>query len=337
MPRDPSGRRELTTIVDPPLPAGIIESAKAFARKSRAENTRRVYDERCKLFQDWCNANGRTSLPTSIETLIGYLSYLATNGRQVRPGSKADPGVSVSTIQITLAAIVRAHQLIDPTWSVHRDPRVTEVMKGIRRTRGVAPKSKKPIVAGSLVDLIESTPKDLVGLRDRAIITIGFSGAFRRSELVALDRDDIVEDGDRGIRIRIRKSKTDQERVGTTIGIPFGSTIACPVTRLFEWIDVARIEDGAIFRRVTRWGQIGDRLNARQVLRTVQNALARLGIETAEYGAHSLRAGLATSAAMAGKPTHRIMAQGRWSSSQTLDRYIRDIGLFDENAADGLT
>lgn len=342
---------QVAVVVEAPLSESIIESSRQYTDAARAQGTRTVYEKRYGLFERWCRDNGRKSIPTSVDTLTGYFTYMADDGRLDRRNVDRSPGLSVSSIQLAYAAIVRAHQLkMTPkaftAWNAHRDPRVVELLRGIRRRKGVAPKGKKPILVDVLKQIIRATPdKTIIGMRDRAIIALGFNGAFRRSELVALDIEDIADEPSRGIRVRIRRSKTDQEGVGRTIGIPYSKDkTMCPVLLLRAWIDGAGaradMSSGPIFRRVYRSSRIGARLTSQQVLRTVKNALARIGTTgnaLDEYGAHSLRAGLATSAYLAGKRTNQIKEQGRWKSTQTLDRYIRDLDLFDENAADGLT
>jgi len=334
-------------VIEPPLSETILESSRQYSDAARAQGTRTVYEKRYGLFERWCLDNGRNLIPSSVDTLIGYFTYMADDGRLDRRNADRSPGLSVSSIQLAFAAIVRAHQLkLTPddfmAWSSHRDPRVIELLRGIRRRKGVAPKGKKPILVDALKAIIQATSeKTVIGKRDRAIIALGFSGAFRRSELVALDLEDITDEPRRGLRVRIRRSKTDQEGVGRTIGIPYSSDKSvCPVLLLRAWIEETTITSGPIFRRVYRSSRIGARLTSQQVLRTVKNALARIGVSDEaldEYGAHSLRAGLATSAYLAGKRTNQIKEQGRWKSTQTLDRYIRDLDLFDENAAAGLT
>jgi integrase len=166
------------------------------------------------------------------------------------------------------------------------------------------------------------------------LLLLGFAGAFRRSELVALDISDIEETPD-GIKITIRRSKTDQEGVGQTIAIPFGK-IACPITALKEWIAVADIQSGAIFRSVNRHGRVGERLTDQSVSDIVKEHAARLRLDPKQFAGHSLRAGFLTSAASRGASIFKMMDVSRHHSVDTLRGYVRDAELFKDHAGAGL-
>jgi integrase len=174
----------------------------------------------------------------------------------------------------------------------------------------------------------------LIGVRDRALLVIGFAGAFRRSELVALDVGDMAETAD-GLVVTIRRSKTDQEGEGASVGLPYGSDPAtCPVRALRSWLDAAGITAGAIFRPVNRWGEMGDRrLTGRAVADVVKRTAAAAGMNAAVYSGHSLRAGLITSAAEADVLERDIMRHSRHKSVPVMRRYIRGAQLFQANAA----
>jgi integrase len=173
-------------------------------------------------------------------------------------------------------------------------------------------------------------------LRDRALLLIGFAGALRRSELVGLDVADI-EHVRQGIILSLRRSKTDQDGEGRTIGIPFGRTRWCPVAALDLWLTASAITAGAVFRPVDRHGRMhGARLSGEAVSLVVRQWVAAAGLDATKYSGHSLRAGLATSAAQAGVPTWRIRTQMRHASDAMLARYIREGELFTENAAGAL-
>jgi len=171
------------------------------------------------------------------------------------------------------------------------------------------------------------------GVRDRALLLVGFAAALRRAEIVALDRSDF-EFVNEGLKIHLRRSKTDQEGVGRTVAVPHGRTEACPVRAVRHWLELAGIDGGAVFRRVTKAGVVCEaRLTAQSVNLIVKGYVKGIGLRPDKYSGHSLRAGLVTSAAQAGVAAHRIMAQTGHQSAEMLGRYIRDANLFVNNAA----
>jgi site-specific recombinase XerD len=180
---------------------------------------------------------------------------------------------------------------------------VKATVRGIRRTLGTAKIKKAPATAERLLAMAANTGADLKGLRDRALLLIGFAGALRRSELVALNIEDIEEAPD-GMKITIRHSKTDQEGAGQTIGIPFGK-IACPVAALKEWITATGIGSGALFRSVNRHGKVGERLTDQSVSDIVKEHAERLRLDPKQFAGHSLRAGFLTSAATGARRSSR--------------------------------
>jgi integrase len=209
-------------------------------------------------------------------------------------------------------------------------------MRGIKRNKGCAQREAKPLLRDDLLLVLDATADALKDIRDRALLLIGFAGALRRSELVALDVGDI-EHVRQGIVLTLRRSKTDQDSEGRKIGIPFGRTRWCPVAALDTWLAASVIAEGAIFRPLDRHGHIRDtRLSGEAVSLVVREKVAAGGLDPARYSGHSLRAGLATSAAQAGVPTWRIRTQTRHASDAMLSRYIRDGELFTDNAAGAL-
>jgi integrase len=214
---------------------------------------------------------------------------------------------------------------------------VQQFLSGLRRELGVAPHRKRPLLADDLRQIVAEIPDTLLGKRDRALLLLGFSGAFRRSELVALNLDDLEDNRD-GLIVRIRKSKTDQQGEGRVVGIPQGADpLTCPLQALTKWREAAGIEVGALFRRVNRHGQVlPQRLSAEGVALVVKRSVEQLGLDPSAFAGHSLRAGLATSAAAAGKSERAIMNQTGHRNLTTVRRYIRDGNLFRENAAEGI-
>ncbi len=212
-------------------------------------------------------------------------------------------------------------------------PVVANTMKGIGRTLGTAPTQKAPAVTDDIRAMVEAADVGTIGARDRALVLLGFAGAFRRSELVALDVEDCEFSKD-GLTVILRQSKTDQEGQGRKVGIPFGSNPeTCPVRVLQAWMEEAAISAGPLFRPLNRHGQVkAGRLSGIDVARIVKKVAARAGLDAAKYAGHSLRAGHATSAAIAGASERSIMKQTGHRSVQMVRRYIRDGNLFRDNS-----
>jgi len=309
----------------PMAPADLLASAKNYASASKAARTRAAYRADLAAFASWCVTHGLDALPALPASVALYVTFLAD-----------DRGRKVSTIGRALVAISQAHKaagMPSPTSSAE----VREVMKGIRRTRGVAQTQKAPVLVADLLAMIRALPEDLRGARDRALLLAGFAGAFRRSELVSLDVADVVFMVD-GLEITLRRSKTDQEGQGRKIGVPYGSNPdTCPVRSLKRWLDASGVVEGPLFREVRGRAHVSAaRLTDAMVARIVKRTAKAAGLDPARFAGHSLRAGLATSAAKAGKSERAIMAQTGHRSVAMVRRYIRDANLFTENAAAGI-
>jgi len=291
-----------------------------YARESRAANTRRAYRSDWRDFSNWCAHHGRTALPATPETVALYLAALAET-------------LKTATLQRRLAAISQAHKAADldtPT----TDRAVRRVMTGIRRTKGTAQEAKEAAVTRDLRRMLATLPPTVRGRRDRALLLVGFAGAFRRSELVGLDVADLRVHPD-GLVITLRRAKTDQAGAGRRLGLPYGRDAAtCPVRAVQDWLTVSGIAAGPLFRGVDKDDRIAPtRLSDRTVARVVKRAAAAAGLDPARYAGHSLRAGLATSAAAAGTSERVIMAQTGHKSLPMVRKYIRDGSLFAQNAA----
>ncbi len=301
----------------------LEEAVRQYARASKAPNTVRAYRSDLGAFTMWCTDHHLVPIPATPETVALYITALA--------GAGAKP----STIQRRLSALSQAHQLSGHEPSPTQSPIVRTTMAGIRRTLGMTPRQKSPVVTAELRVLLAVTPEDtLAGLRDRALLLIGFAGGFRRGELVALDAEDVEETED-GLRIGIRRSKTDQEAAGREVGIPRGQKPETdPVRALGAWQGAARVDTGPLVRPVNRHDQVQDRrLTAEGVAMVVKRAAERAGLDPTRYAGHSLRSGLATSAAAGGAPERAIMRQTGHRSVEMVRRYIRSGSLFQENAA----
>lgn len=305
------------------VPAQLVEAARMFAQESRATRTRAAYRLAFGQFSAWCEERRLVPLPAAPETVALYLADRANAGRRV------------ATVELDAAGIAAAHRAAG-----HASPRdhvaVKAVLAGIRRAVGVAPRQKRPALASDVRAMACALPAGLQGLRDRALLLLGFSGAFRRSELVALNVEDLAF-GEDGLTVALKRSKTDQEGEGRKVGIPFGSSPAsCPVRAVRSWIESARIEDGSLFRPVAGETASAERLSDKAVARLVKRAAEAVGLDPSAFAGHSLRAGLCTSAAKAGKSERSIMKTTGHKTSRMVARYIRDAELFSDNAAAGL-
>lgn len=310
--------------IDHPL-APLADQARQFAADAKAAATRRAYRSDWQGFTAWCSQHGVEALPAAPQIVAAYAAYMAVERHR-----------KVATIQRALVSISQAHKMAGYPSPV-ADAVVRETLKGLRRSIGIAQGQKAAVMPDQIRAMLAVLPDNLLGVRDRAVLLLGFAGGFRRSELVGLDVADIDFTAD-GMVVTLRRSKTDQEGAGRRVGIPFGSSpMTCPVRCLRAWLDAAAITAGAAFRPVGRWGRVGDdRLDDRAVARIVQRCARAIGLEPAKFGGHSLRAGLATAAARAGKSERAIMNQTGHRSVTMVRRYIREGSLFTENAAAGL-
>jgi site-specific recombinase XerD len=296
------------------------ERAHDYASDAVAANTRRAYRADWRDFSAWCARHGLSPLPASAETVSVYLADLAGFRK-------------TSTIGRRLSAIAQAHRTAgypSPTAEVA----VRQVMSGIRRRHGTRQQGKEAALTVDVRAMVGTLDGSVRGLRDRSLLLLGFAGAFRRSELVALDVADATRSRD-GLVVTVRRSKTDQEGAGREVGIPFGSTPAtCPVRALEDWLAAAAITSGPLFHPIDRHGNVRPtRLTDQSVALVVKRAALAAGLDAALYAGHSLRSGLATAAAQAGVSERTIMEQTGHKSLPIVRRYIRRGSLFTENAA----
>jgi integrase len=312
----------LATIEAPALPAivqGEIDTARTFARAEKSDATRKAYRSDFTIFAAWCRARGLEPLPAATDTVAAFLAAQATEGGKA------------STIGRRAAAIRYAHRLAG-----HEPPTASEAvratMRGIRRTIGAAPERKAAAVADQVRAMLDACPDTLQGKRDRALLALGFAGAFRRSELVALQVSDLSEAPD-GFRVVIRHSKTDQEGQGQEIAIPRGSRLR-PVEAVQVWLDAAGITEGPIFRSVAKGGRVASlALPDRSVAAAIVKSHAEyVGLNPVLYAGHSLRSGFLTSAAEAGAGIFKMMEVSRHKSVDTLRGYVRRADLFRDHA-----
>jgi len=238
--------------------------------------------------------------------------------------------MKASTISRRCAAIAYAHKLAG-----HREPpsnaeTVKAVMRGIRRTIGTASTQKASATAELISEMLKHCP-DLKGKRDRALLALGFAGAFRRSELVALRVEGLAEVPD-GLRVTIRRSKTDQEGQGYEIAIPRGYRLR-PVEAIQAWLAAAEITSGPVFREVKKGGRVQDApLTDRAVALIVKRYVELAGLDPAQFAGHSLRAGYVTSAVEANAPLMKIVEPTRHKSVDMVRVYSRRIDLFRDHS-----
>jgi integrase len=328
----------------------LEEQARSYARDSRARSTWQAYDGDMADFRRWCATQQppRSALPAAPDTVALYLTALA-------------PVRAPSTLRRRMAAISVAHQLAgldSPTGH----PAVRAVWAGIRRTHKVAPRKVRAARTSEVAALVAARPapsptdpiaidptatdpaatpsqpggttgSSLADARDRALLLLGFAGALRRSELVALDVTDVTEDDD-GLRLVIRRSKTDQDGEGVLVGLPYGSHPAtCPVRAWRAWLVRSGLTQGPAFRSVDRHGRLGDRrLSDRAVADMIKRRAAAAGLP-GRFGGHSLRAGFATESYARGVPELAVMRHGRWRSAAVMRGYVEEGALWIDNAA----
>ena len=270
-------------------------------------------------FTGWCRTRGLQVMPASPETVASYLA------------SCAMAGLSVSTIGQRAAALRYAHKLAGHEPPTSKEE-VKAVLSGIRRRLGSAPAHRKePVIAARLALLLDQCPPSLKGKRDRALLALGFAGAFRRSELVALEVSDLKSVDD-GYRVLIRRSKTDQEGQGQEIAIPHGYRLR-PVEAVQAWLEASGITEGPIFRPVALAGKIGTTTLTPHAVAVLIKHYAKLaGLDPKEFSGHSLRSGFLTSAAESGASIFKMMDVSRHKSMDTLRGYVRRVDLFKEHA-----
>ena len=293
-------------------------------QSSKADNTVRAYKSDFKDFGLFCAQNGFKSLPSEPKIVSLYLTYLSTKEAKM------------STLKRRLVSIGVIHRLKGHYLDM-KHPSIIENIMGIKRRKGSFQKGKKPILISSLKQLInvidEQKSEDIKKLRDRTIILIGFSGGFRRNEIVSLDYEDLdfVEEG---LKVQIRRSKTDQFGEGSVKALPyFDNSKYCPVISLKNWLKISKISNGSLFRRFVKGSKLSEnRLTDQTVALLIKEYLRLAGIESKNYSGHSLRSGFATSAAESGAEERSIMAMTGHKSTEMVRRYIKEANLFKNNA-----
>ena len=290
---------------------------------SKANNTLRAYKSDFKDFGVFCAKHGFTSMPTEPKVVSLYLTHLSTNSK-------------ISTIRRRLVSIGVVHKLKGHYLDT-KHPVIIENLMGIKRKKGSLQKGKKPILISHLKQIInvidEQKIEKIKKLRNRTLILIGFGGGFRRTELISIDYEDLdfVEEG---VKITLRRSKTDQFGEGMIKGLPYFATEDyCPVKNLNKWLEISKIKSGPIFRRFTKGLTLTDkRLTDQSVVLLIKEYLNLAGIENKNFAGHSLRSGFATVAAESGADERSIMAMTGHKTTQMVRRYIKEANIFKNNA-----
>ena len=293
-------------------------------QNSKANNTVRAYKSDFNDFSLFCVQNGYKSLPSETKIVSLYLTYLSTKG------------IKMSTLKRRLVSIGVIHRLKGHYLDT-KHPSIIENIMGIKRRKGSIQKGKKPILINDLrliINVIDQQQnQDIKKLRDRSIILIGFSGGFRRNEIVSLDYEDL-DFVSEGLKIDIKRSKTDQFGEGSKKALPyFDNSQYCPVVSLQKWLKISNINSGALFRRFSKGSKLSEnRLTDQTVALLIKEYLQLAGIDSKNYSGHSLRSGFATSAAEAGAEERSIMAMTGHKSTEMVRRYIKEANLFKNNA-----
>ena len=292
-------------------------------KSSKANNTLRAYKSDFRDFGAFCAKHGLSSLPSEPKIISLYLTHLSKNSK-------------ISTIRRRLVSISIVHKLKGHYLDI-KHPIITENLLGIKRVKGSIQRGKKPLLINHLKSIInvinEQQNEEIKKFRDRSIILIGFGGGFRRTELISIDYEDL-EFVPEGLKITIRRSKTDQFGEGMIKGLPyFSNEIYCPVVNLKKWLEVSKIKTGPIFTRFSKGSLLTKkRLTDQSVVLLMKKYLNLAGIENKNFAGHSLRAGFATVAAESGADERSIMAMTGHKTTQMVRRYIREANIFKNNA-----
>ena len=293
-------------------------------KNSKSQNTIRAYKSDFKDFELFCVKNGFKSMPSDSKIVSLYLTYLSTNE------------VKMSTLKRRLVSIGVIHRMKGHYLDT-KHPSIIENIMGIKRRKGSIQKGKKPILISNLKNIINVIDQikddDIKRSRDRTIILIGFSGGFRRNEIVSLDYDDL-DFVNEGLKINLKKSKTDQFGEGSIKALPyFDNPNYCPVKSLQKWLNYSKIDKGPVFRRLNKGSKLTEnRLTDQTVAILIKKYLQLAGIDSKNYSGHSLRSGFATSAADSGAEERSIMAMTGHKSTEMVRRYIKEANLFKNNA-----
>ena len=292
-------------------------------KNSKANNTLRAYKSDFKDFGAFCAKHGFKSLPSEPKIVSIYLTHLSKDSK-------------ISTLRRRLVSISMVHKLKGHYLDT-KHPIIIENLMGIKRVKGSIQKGKKPILINHLKSIInvinQQNISEIKKARDKSIMLIGFGGGFRRTELISIDNEDL-EFVPEGLKIIIKRSKTDQFGEGMTKGLPyFDNPEYCPVRNLNKWLEISKIKKGPIFRRFAKGSLVtNNRLTDQTVVLLIKKYLNLAGIDNSNYSGHSLRSGFATAAAESGADERSIMAMTGHKTTQMVRRYIKEANIFKNNA-----
>jgi integrase len=315
----------LTEPTSRPLSGELASAVESLRRDAVPPNTARAYASARKLFVRWCEAEGQVPLPASAETLEAYVAHLEKGGARA------------SSIRVALSGIHAGHVKMRAQ-SARHDDRVQKALRAVARRQADTPARQRAAITPDILrKMVAALPDRLLGVRDRAALLVCWATAMRRSELGDLVVDDIKR-APEGVTLTIRRSKTDQEGRGRVVALyPSKEEALCPVRSLERWLREANITSGPVFREVNRHGQVGSTALRGDTFRwIVQRACSQAGIDEQPFGAHSLRAGLITTAAKAGRSLDEIARTSGHKDINTLRLYIRDVEALSNGVAKGL-
>lgn len=295
----------------------VVEQAKQFMRSRHADATRRAYAADCMVFKGWCDEAGLEALPATAPTVVLFLT------------AQASKGLKAATLVRRLAAIRHLHREAGHP-SPTDDEAVRATLAGIKRANGTAQRRVAPATAERVRAMLDVCGDDLRGKRDKALLALGFGGALRRSELVALQVEDL-EIGDEGVRVTVRRSKTDGEGAGQVVPVLDGSRVRVRAA-IREWVEAAGIQSGPVLRQLARGGRVLGSLTDRTVANVIKQRAEQAGLDPALFSGHSLRAGFLTSAAASGANLFKMMDVSRHRRVDTVRGYVRTAEMFKDHA-----
>lgn len=300
--------------------ANLGAQLREYAQASTSDSTKAAYQSDWQHFEAWATSQGLEALPAEPMTICAYLGFLADSFK-------------ISTIRRRMVAISRIHETQGYT-SPTKNPVVRSVLEGMSRKIGTKQEKKKPINTAQIKSWVDSLEDTLQDTRDKAVILFGFAGAFRRSEIAALDVEDI-EFSPQGMVVTVRKSKTDQTGEGEQVAIPYGKhPQTCPVLALQKWLDSAGIKSGPVFRSFWKSGKVREgKISPKAIALIVKRMVTDLGLNPLDYAGHSLRAGHVTQAIENGAEPLITMEQTRHKSEVVFRGYVRRGNLFTKNSA----
>lgn len=303
---------------------GLVEQANRFLEAAKAPATRKAYAADLSDYRAFCAKIGQPMFAPGGEVLALYIADLAQGGKKP------------ATISRRVAAIATQYRATGYGETPASSFLVKEILRGVRRTLGIAQERKSPLLVSDIERIVASSPARLIGLRDRALVLLGFASGCRRAELAAIEIRDL-ELTSEGLVLTVRRGKTDQEQQGRQVPVAFGVRAeTCPVRASAAWLEAAGITEGPVFRSVDRHGNLSSEpLDPGSIARILKKAARRAGMdpeEAAKIAGHSLRSGTATAAAIAGASEREIAAL-TGHRSREVRRYVRDANLFRSSAA----